>query len=63
MCNGKTYKICKILFVILSIFFLWLFMNYLESVLHIKTAGSVNTIKKKQKMGHGTNAARIWNEQ
>ena len=60
---GKR-KICKIVFVILSIFLCEVFMNYLESVLHIKNSRKcLIPSKKKHKIIRGTNAARIWNEQ
>ena len=51
----KKHKICKILLVILAIFYVWLFMNCSESALHIKAAGSVQYNQKETKNGS-------WNE-
>ena len=60
----KKHKICKILLVILAIFYVWLFMNCSESALHIKSSRKCPIQpKKKQKMGHGTNAVKIQNGQ
>ncbi len=45
-------------------FYVWLFMNCSESALHIKSSRKCPIQpKKKQKMGHGTNAVKIQNGQ
>ena len=54
----------KLFLLYCQFFYVWLFMNYLESVLHIKNSRKcLIPSKKKHKMIRGTNAARIWNEQ
>ena len=47
---------------VLAPFYVWLFMNCSESALHIKSSRKCPIQpKKKQKMGHGTNAVKIQN--
>lgn len=51
----KKYKICKIILVILAIFYVWLFMNCSESALHIKSSRKCPIQPKRNKNGS-------WNE-
>ena len=60
----KKHKICKILLVILAIFLCVAFYELLGICVAYKKQRKVsNTTKKKQKMGHGTNAVKIQNGQ
>ena len=62
---GKR-KIFKIVFAILSSFFMCgFFMNCSESALHIKSSRKcpIQPKKETKKMGHGTNAVKIQNGQ
>ena len=60
---GKR-KICKIVFVILSIFLCVAFYELFGICIAYKNSRKcLIPSKKKHKMIHGTNAARIWNEQ
>ena len=64
MYNEKSIKYVKSFLLYWQFFYVWLFMNCSESALHIKKQPEVsNTTKKKQKMGHGTNAVKIQNGQ
>ena len=61
----KKHKICKILLVILAIFLCVAFYELLGICVAYKKQPEVSntTKKKKQKMGHGTNAVKIQNGQ
>ncbi len=60
----KKHKICKILLVILAIFLCVAFYELLGICVAYKKQPEVSIQpKKKQKMGHGTNAVKIQNGQ
>ena len=60
----KKHKICKILLAILAILLCVAFYELLGICIAYKKQPEVsNTTKKKQKMGHGTNAVKIQNGQ